>query len=233
MNILEENIKLVGEIIERYRDMDLDEAWVFLTKKGYEDDIGSGDCWGYVDWMQVVQLKKERLIKLIEGKSYPQVHPRAIPLLGPGVNVPVRIDYGKIDLKKAKEWLSKNKPTLQSQSTTELKISFTEGLYNPQTSILSIFGKEIKLPRDRNEDHLCRILFKNERNFVKRWSWDELMEKSNDQIVSRSKNDKESWRPIYNAARSLNNRIYRELRIEGFFLTNPITTVKINPKYLK
>ena len=113
-------------------------------------------------------------------------------------------------------------------------IVFSKELYDNVLAKLKLFGAEVQLPKDRNEDHLCRVLFQNERNFKKNWSCDELVEKSGEQIVSRDgSSENKSWRPTYNAVRKLNQRIYAETRVKDFLLTKPITTVKVNPVYLK
>lgn len=121
----------------------------------------------------------------------------------------------------------------QSSSDSTLKFSFSPDLYDVSASILKLGGKEINLPSDRNEDYLCRVIFSSDRNMRKEWVSIDVIEASKDRIVSRSKNpDREPWRPVYNAARRLNDRVERKIGINDLFLVKPVTTVKINPKYL-
>mgnify|MGYP001616302562 CR=1 FL=1 len=114
-----------------------------------------------------------------------------------------------------------------------LKISSSKNIYDSRESSLILAGETIVLPRDRNEDYLCRVVFLNNRNMKREWSWEELIKASKNRIVSRSEHpEKEPWRPVYNACGKLNDRIERVIGIKNFFLMSPITTIKINPKYL-
>jgi|SRR3989344_4804475 len=116
---------------------------------------------------------------------------------------------------------------------TSLKFSFSPTLYNRRTSVLMLADKEIKIPGDRNEDYFCRVIFLSDKNMRKEWSWDEVIRVSKNRIVPRGKNPEwEPWRPVYNAARKLNDRIAIATGVKDFFLVNPITTVRVNPEYL-
>lgn len=156
----------------------------------------------------------------------------------PGTDEFTEITEEKINLHNRIAELKKKRLKLRANfssklSSPRLKIFFSKNLYDKDTSILKLSDKEIKLPRDRNEDYFCRVIFDNNKNMRKEWSWDELKIASKDRIVSKSKNpDFEPWRPVYNAAGKLNNRIRLATGISDFFLVKPITTVKINPKYL-
>lgn len=114
-----------------------------------------------------------------------------------------------------------------------LKIASSRNVYDSKASSLILAGETIILPRDRNEDYLCKVIFANDKNMRRDWSWDNVIRASKSRIVSRSVNsNKEPWRPVYHAAKSLNERIQKSTGIIEFFLMKPITTLKINPRYL-
>lgn len=128
------------------------------------------------------------------------------------------------------------------------KIKFSSDLYDGRGLVLKLFGKEIKIPPDSNQHYLCQVIFlkmedklKDLEDFEKAevggkvWSWDEIEEVSGGRIAptDKQKGKKEEWRPFYNAAQSVNDLIAKETTIKDFFLTKPINTVQINPKYLQ
>ena len=133
--------------------------------------------------------------------------------------------FNKVDIKKLKDFVSSN--------FSNKKIVFSHKLYNKSVSELNVFGSKIQLPKDRNEDNLCKIIFRSKKDLEREWSWDEFVEESKDMIVTRSKvPEKEPWRPVYNTARSLNRRIREMTGKKDFFIVKPITTLKINSEYL-
>lgn len=136
--------------------------------------------------------------------------------------------------------------TIKKLNNLKRKIKFSPDLYDEKTSVLKVFNQKIQVPQATNQDYLCRVIFlkfrdklndlddvKNARLGQKVWSWDEITDMSEELIVSRSKvPDKEPWRPVYLAAKAVNNLIYKQTKIDDFFLQRPIKNVRINPKYL-
>lgn len=145
-------------------------------------------------------------------------------------------DAEELYLIELKQYMVKKETELLEKGVrpkVSLKIASSKNVYDSKISSLMLAGETIVLPRDRNEDYLCRIIFANDKNMRRDWSWDEVIKASKNRIVSRSTNpDKQSWRPVYNASTSLNGRIQKSTGIIDFFLMSPITTIKINPKHL-
>lgn len=147
----------------------------------------------------------------------------------------LRVKHEKFDkhFKKIKAQVSKSKDKGQKPS---LKISYTSDLYNPETAELQLAGKTIKMPPRKRPDFLCQVLFSSTEAMKKEWCWDEIVERPEwgDRAVAyREKYGREPWRPVYNAANSINDRIAKKTGIEDFVLRPNIQTIKINPRYLK
>lgn len=154
-----------------------------------------------------------------------------------------RIEDARVE-RTAKRVLKLVQSNIGSNKT---QIKFSSDLYDEKNLILKLFGKEIKIPPDSNQHYLCQVIFLKMEDKLKGledlekaevggkiWSWDEIEEVSESRIAPTDKQQakKEPWRPFYNAAQAVNDLIAEETTIKDFFLTKPINTIRINPKYL-
>lgn len=112
----------------------------------------------------------------------------------------------------------------------EQQLNIYKGMLAPQydinTGVISFLGKQIEIPLNTNLEMVCRIVLKNVSTMKKKWSWDEIVEKY------RDRRDNYKARQIYNAVRSINDKVAVETQVRDFFLSKPYTTVQLNPKFL-
>lgn len=127
------------------------------------------------------------------------------------------------------------------------KIKFSSDLYEDKGKpSLTLFGENIDVPKNSNQDYLCKVIFlkfpekmseeldkeelQKAESGQKEWSWEEVVTIWGDESLA---DNKDNWRKVYNAAHSINQRIAAKTQVEDFLLTPTINTVKINPKYLQ
>lgn len=112
----------------------------------------------------------------------------------------------------------------------EQQLNIYKGMLAPQydinTGVITFFGKQIKIPLNTKLEMVCRVVLKNSKNMKRKWSWDEVV------IESREEPDNFTARQIYNATRSINDKVAIETQIKDFLLAKPFTTVQLNPKFL-
>lgn len=112
----------------------------------------------------------------------------------------------------------------------EQQLNLVKGMQTPQydinTGIITFLGKKIEIPLNTNLEMVCRVVLKNLSNMKRIWSWDEIVGANKDNI------DRYSPRQIYTAARSVNEKVAQETQAKDFFLCKPISTVRLNPKFL-
>jgi len=112
----------------------------------------------------------------------------------------------------------------------EQQLNIYKGMLAPQydinTGIITFFGKHIAIPLNTKLEMVCRVVLKNSKNMKRKWSWDEAV------IESREEPDNFTARQIYNATRSINDKVAIETQIKDFLLAKPFTTVQLNPKFL-
>lgn len=147
----------------------------------------------------------------------------------------------------ADQWLSENVPDHNVTGDNDNKVRFSSDLYDDMGKpTLKLFSKDIEIPKNTNQDYLCKVIFlkfpkesyddldekelEKSQYGQKEWSWEEIVTIWGDESSSY---DKKNWRKVYNAARSVNGLIAKETMIKDFFLTTTINSVKINPQYLR
>lgn len=112
----------------------------------------------------------------------------------------------------------------------EQQLNIYKGMLAPQydinTGVITFFGKQIAIPLNTKLEMVCRVVLKNSKNMKRKWSWDEVV------IESREEPDNFTARQIYNATRSINDKVAIETQIKDFLLAKPFTTVQLNPKFL-
>lgn len=112
----------------------------------------------------------------------------------------------------------------------EQQLNIYKGMLAPQydinSGIITFLGKQIEIPLNTKLEIVCRIVLKNLNTMKRKWSWDE--------IVEAYRNNPEDYEPrqIYNAVRSINDKVAVETQVRDFFLSKPYTTVQLNPKFL-
>ncbi len=179
---------------------------------------------------QIQQIKSELAQKLIEiDDKY-----TSNGLVSSGKHLRERglaeiMANAKIDAIKAK--LENNEDESKLKSFPQIS-KVTPNMYDPTSACFKFANISVPLPSQRNEDYLCRVIFRNDKSLKKQWLWDDILKATKDLLVSRSKNPHtEPWRPVYNAARKINDRL-EKIGIGDLFLCKPITTIQVNPKYL-
>ncbi len=112
----------------------------------------------------------------------------------------------------------------------EQQLNIYKGMLAPQydinTGVITFLGKQIEIPLNTKLEIVCRIVLKNLNTMKRKWSWDEIVD------TYRSNPDDYKPRQIYNAVRSVNDKIAVETQVRDFFLSKPYTTVQLNPKFL-
>jgi hypothetical protein len=112
----------------------------------------------------------------------------------------------------------------------EQQLNIYKGMLAPQydinTGIITFFGKQIVIPLNTKLEMVCRVVLKNSKNMKRKWSWDEVV------IENREEPENFTARQIYNATRSINDKVAIETQIKDFLLAKPFTTVQLNPKFL-
>jgi len=112
----------------------------------------------------------------------------------------------------------------------EQQLNIYRGMIAPQydisTGVITFMGKKIEIPLNTMLEIVCRIVLKNLNTMKRKWSWDEIVD------AYRSNPDDYKPRQIYNAVRSINDKVAIETQVRDFFLSKPYTTVQFNPKFL-
>lgn len=112
----------------------------------------------------------------------------------------------------------------------EQQLNIYKGMLAPQydinTGVITFLGKQIEIPLNTKLEIVCRIVLKNLNTMKRKWSWDEIVD------TYRSNPDDYKPRQIYNAVRSINDKVAVETQVRDFFLSKPYTTVQLNPKFL-
>lgn len=112
----------------------------------------------------------------------------------------------------------------------EQQLNLYKGMLAPQydinTGIITFLGKQITIPLNTKLEMVCRVVLKNSTNMKRKWSWDEVVEEN------REEPDNFTARQIYNATRSINDKVAIETQIKDLLLAKPFTTVQLNPKFL-
>src|SRR3989344_9407011 len=106
----------------------------------------------------------------------------------------------------------------------EQQLNIYKGMLAPQydinTGIITFFGKHIAIPLNTKLEMVCRVVLKNSKNMKQRWSWEQIIE------AYRENPDNYKPRQIYNAVRSINDKVAVEAQVRDFFLSKPYTTVQ-------
>ena len=112
----------------------------------------------------------------------------------------------------------------------EQQLNIYKGMLAPQydinTGIIAFLGKKIEIPLNTKLEMVCRVVLKNSTNMKKRWSWDEIIE------ANREEPNNFTARQVYNATRSINDKVAIETQVKDFLIAKPFNTVKLNPKFL-
>lgn len=167
--------------------------------------------------------------KSLELPPIPDMSSVIIPKVYPleRYDPPVTISKSEWEIKK--EAREAYRTELQIQ-VLEQQLNLYNGMLMPQydinTGIITFLGKQIKMPLNTKLELVCRIVLKNVSNMKRKWSWDEIVE------ANRESLDNFTSRQIYNAVRSINEKVAIETQVKDMLLTNPISTVQLNPKFL-
>jgi hypothetical protein len=112
----------------------------------------------------------------------------------------------------------------------EKQLNQAKGLQSPQydinTGILTFMNKDIQITLNSNREMVARVVLKNTQNMEKRWSWEEIVEKNGEHLHLFTKTK------IYTATHGINKQIAQETLVKDFFIAKPMSTVKLNPKFL-
>ncbi len=112
----------------------------------------------------------------------------------------------------------------------EQQLNLYKGMLAPQydinTGVITFLGKQIAIPLNTKLEMVCRVVLKNSTNMKRKWSWDEVVEEN------REEPENFTARQIYNATRSINDKVAIESQIKDLLLAKPFTTVQLNPKFL-
>ena len=176
---------------------------------------------------------KPQLTNFLENIKLPEFNFPTIDYIVPEVhslatyNPPLRVGKSKLQIEREKREDYVNKLQIQ---ILERELNKFKGVYTPQydisTGIITFMGKDVVIPLNTNLEMVCRVVLKNMSNMTKHWSWDEIVEE-----MRESKNNFTS-RQIYTSARAINEKVAQETAIKDFFITKPITTVRLNPKFV-
>lgn len=142
-------------------------------------------------------------------------------------NPPVTISKSRSEIEKEKREAYMTELQIQ---VLEQQLNLVKGIQTPQYDIstghLSFMGKVIEIPLNTNLEMVCRIVLKNATNMSKKWSWDEIVEEA------RESTDNFTSTQIYTAARAVNDKVAQEVQVKDFFITKPITTIGLNPRFV-
>lgn len=97
--------------------------------------------------------------------------------------------------------------------------------FYPDTCEIIFANQRIKVPKDTNQEQLCKALFSDP---GKEWDWSEMLEAWG---YDETGYDKDSWRKVYMAARAINTKVAVETPIKDMLAITK-KTVAINPAYL-
>jgi hypothetical protein len=140
---------------------------------------------------------------------------------------PVTIKKSKWELEQ--EAREAYRTELQIQ-VLEQQLNIYKGMLAPQydinTGVITFMGKKIEIPLNTQLEMVCRVVLKNSTNMKKKWSWDEVIE------ANRESHENFTSRQIYNASRSINDKVAIETQVKDFLLTKPLSTVQLNPQFL-
>lgn len=140
---------------------------------------------------------------------------------------PVKISKSKWEIEKEKREAYVTELQIQ---VLEQQLNLVKGIQTPQYDIstghLSFMGKVIEIPLNTNLEMVCRIVLKNVTNMSKKWSWDEIVEEA------RESTDNFTSTQIYTAARAVNDKVAQEVQVKDFFITKPITEIRLNLKFV-
>jgi hypothetical protein len=102
--------------------------------------------------------------------------------------------------------------------------------FDPETSTLSIQGKEFRVSKTRNTDahYLLTILFRSPNET---WAFDQIWEDPYFHSHNQKYNPKTDWRKIYYAGYSVNEKVQKATTIQDF-LNLSKTSVSISKQYL-
>lgn len=168
-------------------------------------------------------LQSIKFPELPDMSSY--IKPTAFPI--GRYDPPVKISKSKWEIEKEEREAYLNELHIQ---ILEQQLNLVKGAQSPQydinTGIITFMGKAIEIPLNTNLEMVCRIVLKNMTNMKRKWSWDEIVEEN------RETTENFTSRQIYTAARSVNEKVAQETAIKDFLLTNPTSTVQLNPKFL-
>lgn len=79
------------------------------------------------------------------------------------------------------------------------------------------------------QDSLCRVIFRNKKNMIKKWNWDEVLDK---QIgMEKIYDAKKDWRKVYDPGRAINRNVAVETGVKDLLIVTK-RTIRVNPKYL-
>jgi hypothetical protein len=112
----------------------------------------------------------------------------------------------------------------------ETQLAIAKGSRVPQyditTGLITFMGKTITIPLNTKLEMVCRVVLKNITNMKRKWSWDEIIEEN------REEPENFSSRQIYNATRSINEKVAIETQTKDFLIAKPFSTVQLNPNFL-
>ncbi len=97
--------------------------------------------------------------------------------------------------------------------------------YDTVDSTISLKGKNIEIPQDTNQELLCKVILRNRKAMIKKWSWDEAVEEWGDNP------DEVGWRKVYTAGRAINEKVAIETGIKNLLIVKT-KFVQLNPKIL-
>lgn len=99
--------------------------------------------------------------------------------------------------------------------------------FDPAKYSICFKGREIPIPRDSDQEGVCKVVLKDKFSMSKEWIWDEIFEKWGDDDPEPA-----LWRKIYNAARTINTKVATKTTIDDLLIITT-KTISVNPKYLK
>lgn len=111
----------------------------------------------------------------------------------------------------------------------EAQLAIAKGAQAPQydinTGVIKFMGKEIEIPLNTNLEMVARAVLKNSTNMKRKWSWDEIVQ------ANREFPENFTARQIYNASRSINDKVAIETQVKDFLIVKT-KSLQLNPKFL-
>lgn len=136
---------------------------------------------------------------------------------------PLKVDFSYLKRRRAEEDQLR-KLQLKSFKKQSSKTNGNIG-FDTESSLITIGNIKIKIPQNTDMEMLCKVILKNKKATLKKWSWDEILEEWGETP------EEVGWRKTYHAGIGVNEKIARKTAIEDFLIVTT-KTIQVNPKYL-